>query len=102
MDNIIHQIVTNPLVLGAIISFILKQGHEMLAKLDASGTLAKFGPQLHIAYLVLAFLTSAVSLAAQGKLEQVDTTSIEQFITYWITVVIGGKAMEPIVTPKKK
>lgn len=102
MNDIIHAIITNPVVMGSLLAAALKQLHQFLMDLDKSGALAPYSAQLHTAYLILAFISSAVSLASQGKLENIDTTSLSQFLTYWIQVLVGGKAMESIITPKKK
>jgi hypothetical protein len=101
VDDLLHLIVKYPLVLGAFVNLIIKLAHTGLIKLDKSGKLAPYSVPLHKAYLVLAFITSAVGLASQGQLENIDTSTVENFAVYWITVILGGKALEPVINPKK-
>lgn len=95
MDSILHIIVANPAAVGAILVFLLKL-------VDGSGVLLKYNAPIHKVYLVLALLASFAGLADQGKLELLDVNGSVQFLTYWLSILVGGKAMQTVVTPKEE
>lgn len=92
-------LVTNPLVLGAILTTAVKSIKPLLKKVDEEKLLVPYQKHLHVVFLVLAFGTSALDLGLQGKLQELDMNTVVNFLTVYIPLLVGGKAMD--VTLKK-
>jgi hypothetical protein len=101
-DKIIHLLLTNPAVVGAIICTALTWIHAGLVKLDKSGSLNPYSKQLHIAFLVVSFIASVLDAASKGDLSSLDLNSISSFIQYWVLTLVGGKAMSVSNIGKKE
>jgi hypothetical protein len=93
MEALLLQLLKNPAVLGAITVAIIKALQGLLSNLDKSDALDKYKPQIHIAFLVLSFLASLANAAENHQLSTIDLSSVTAFITYFVTIVVGGKAM---------
>jgi hypothetical protein len=89
-----------PAVVGAAITAGMNMLHGALVGLDKQNIADKFGPQLHVAFLILSFLASVANAAASGTLSNIDLSSVGTFLQYWVTVLVGGKAMA--VVPSNK
>lgn len=91
--DLVLEILKQPVAAGALVMALLKWLQGVGAALDKEGKLKAYGPQLHVAFLVLTFLGTLAEAGATGHLGQFDLTSLGQFLNYWIYVLVGGKAM---------
>jgi hypothetical protein len=101
MQNIINAILSNPAILGVIITTVLGYISIMLTKLDQSGLEQKYSSQIHIVFLVVSFVATALNLASTGQLGSLDMTSVAAFLNYWVPLVVAGKAFNQVITTKK-
>lgn len=86
-------LLSNPLVLGALVTTALNSLKPFLAKVDAEKLLVPYEANLHTIFLVLTFIVSTGQLALSGHLASLDLSSVANFITLYLPMLIGGKAM---------
>lgn len=75
INTAIQAILTNPLAQGMILSQLKAFIQGLLKKVDDDGLAKQNEAWLHPTLLVLTFLTSAVSLALEGKLQSLDVSA---------------------------
>ena len=93
MEPITALSITNPLVIGALITTALKFIQPMLKKVDDGKMLEPYKQKLHAVMLVLTFLASAIQMGLSGNLAGVDLQSVANFLTFYIPTLLGAKAM---------
>jgi hypothetical protein len=84
---------SNPVVVGALIATGLKAIQKFLEKLDAEKALAPYDKHLKLIYIVTTFLASTAELAMHGHLSQVNLEAVINFVSVYLPMYVGGKAM---------
>lgn len=93
MNQVITEVVNNPLVLGACLTIGMTWVHAGLTALDKNQVLFKYAPQFHIVFLALSVLATTADLASKGQLETANLSGLQAFLMTWIPILVGGKAL---------
>lgn len=94
-------LLTNPVVMGALITTGLNSVKPMLKKVDEGKLLEPYQKHLHIVMLVLTFLVSALQSGLSGHLADLDLNQVANFLNVYLPALVGAKAMT-LANPSKK
>ena len=93
INTAIQAILTNPLAQGVILSQVKAFIQGILKQVDDKQLAKENEAWLHPTLLVLTFLTSAISLALEGKLQNLDVSSMLALLLATATqMYLGAKA----------
>lgn len=86
-------VLSNPIVLGALVTTGLNSLKPLLKRVDDEKLLVPYEKNLHAIFLILTFGVSALDLGLQGHLQNFDMSAVANFLTLYVPMLIGGKAM---------
>lgn len=101
-SSVLLSLLSNPMVLGAVIKMVIDMVHGLLVKLDAQGALKPFEKHINGLLIVTTLLASVLTAAKAGQLGSLDLTSLGDVLATWIPAVIGGKAVSVVTLPPAK
>lgn len=94
-------LLSNPIALGAILPIFLNGVKKSLEKVDNQKLLEPYNKHLHVIYLICTFVATCAELGVKGELHNLDMNAVSNFLTFYIPMLVSGKAMTVTLSPKK-
>lgn len=90
--DIVNSLLAQPVVQGIILKQVIDALKVYLKQVDDQGLAKEAEGWLHPTLIVLTLITSAISLALQGQLHNLDLSQLQVYLAAAIQTYLGAKA----------